>query len=135
MTRMPEASPLRLLAQDAGDLEIISAAVQDAVGKVGDIEYEPRARTLTLSFNRYRWEAGARQRVKSALQFGGVLRVQARGIGKGSPDVVLQVLAVSFQPGESPGGVITISFAAGADLRLEVECVEGVLADLSAPWP
>ncbi|HEY5006358.1 MAG TPA: DUF2948 family protein, partial [Caulobacteraceae bacterium] len=38
---MPETpAPLRLLAEDADDLGVISAALQDAVGQIGDIAYE-----------------------------------------------------------------------------------------------
>ena len=55
---MTRAKPLRLLAQDAEDLAVISAAMQDAVGKVGDINFEPKGRRLTVAFNRYRWESG-----------------------------------------------------------------------------
>ena len=64
-----EPAPLRLLAEDPDDLAVVSAALQDAVAKVGDIVFEPRARRLTIVFNRYRWEAGG-QRVRSALQLG-----------------------------------------------------------------
>ena len=46
------APSLRLLAEDAEDLQIISAALQDAVGRVGDIFYEPAQRRVTLVFNR-----------------------------------------------------------------------------------
>ena len=42
---------------------------------------------------------------------------------------------MTFEPGEAPGGAITLSFAGGGDLRVEVECVEAVLADVSQPWP
>ena len=54
---MTRVAPLRLLAEDAEDLKVIAAALQDAVGKIGDISYEPGAQRLTLAFNRYRWEA------------------------------------------------------------------------------
>jgi hypothetical protein len=128
-------APLRLLAQDADDLAVISAAMQDAVCKVGDIDYEPKARRLTVAFNRYRWETGGGQRVRSALQLGGVLNVQARKIRRGAPDAVLEILAMTFEPGAAPGGVVTLSCAGGGDLRATVECVEAVLADLSQPWP
>ena len=59
---MSETKPLRLLAQDADDLDVISAAVQDAVLKIGDIDYEPKAKRLTVALNRYRWEAGGGER-------------------------------------------------------------------------
>jgi hypothetical protein len=132
---MSKAAPLRLLAQDPEDLAIISAAMQDAVAKVGEISYEAKARRLTVAFNRYRWETGESERVRSGLQLGGVLKVQTRKIRRGARDAVLEVLAVTFEPGDAPGGTITISCAGGGDLRAVVECVDAVLADVSAPWP
>ena len=51
---MADAPPLRLLAQDADDLAVLSAALQDAVAKIGDIAFEPSARRLTVAFNRFR---------------------------------------------------------------------------------
>jgi hypothetical protein len=132
---MTEPKPLRLLAQDAEDLEVVSAAMQDAVLKVGDIDFEPKGRRLTVGFNRYRWETGGGARVRAGLQLGGVLKVEARKIRRGAPDAVLELLAMTFTPGEAPGGVVTLSFAGGGDLRASVECVEAVLADVSEPWP
>ncbi|MDB5466815.1 MAG: hypothetical protein JWQ46_1577 [Phenylobacterium sp.] len=132
---MAESQPLRLLAQDAEDLAVISAAMQDAVAKVGDVTFEAKARLLTIAFNRYRWETGGGERVRSALQLGGVLKVQARKIRRNAPDAVLEILAMMFEPTEAPGGVVTLSCAGGGDLRATVECVEAVLADISQPWP
>ena len=132
---MAEPTPLRLLAEDADDVAVLSAALQDAVAKVGDINFEPKARRLTLAVNRFRWEAGGGERVRSAVQFGGVLKAQARKIRRNAPDAVLEILATTFEPGEAPGGTVTLSFAGGGDLRLTVECIEAVLADVSQPWP
>jgi hypothetical protein len=132
---MAVTAPLHLLAEDQEDLAVISAALQDAVAKVGDVVFEAKARRLTVAFNRFRWEADKRQRVRSALQVGGVLKVQARKIRRDRPDAVLELLAIAFEPGDPPGGVLTLSFAGGGDLRAEVECVDAVLADLSEPWP
>jgi len=132
---MSKAPPLRLLAQDPEDLAIISAAMQDAVAKVGEISYEAKARRLTVAVNRYRWETGDSERVRSGLQLGGVLKVQIRKIRRSARDAVLEILAVTFEPGEAPGGTITISCAGGGDLRAVVECIDAVLADVSEPWP
>ena len=132
---MSRPALLHLLAQDAEDLEVLSAALQDAVAKVGDIVFEPKARRLTIAFNRYRWEAGGGERVRSGLQLGGVLKVETRKIRRDLPDGVLEILALTFEPGEAPGGVVTLSCAGGGDLRATVECIEAVLADVSQPWP
>jgi hypothetical protein len=129
-------SPLRLLAEDAQDLQVISAAVQDAVLKVGDINWEPSARRLTLELNRFRWEAQDRtERVRAGLQIGCVLSVKARRIRRGAKDAVLELLALRFEPGEAPAGRVVFEFADGGDLSAEVECLEAVLADVSRAWP
>jgi hypothetical protein len=114
---------------------VLSAAVQDAVVKVGDVRFEAEPRRLTIALNRYRWESGGRARVRSGLQFGSVLNVQARKIRRGDPEAVLELLAITFEMTEAPGGVVTLSFAGGGDLRADVECVEAVLADVSVSWP
>ena len=92
MSAAAPRSPLRLLAADAQDLEVISAALQDAVLKVGDIHWEPAARRLTLELNRFRWETQDRtERVRTGLKelkertpgwmhpASGALQKQARG--------------------------------------------------------
>ena len=132
-----QARPLRLLAQEPQDLQVISAALQDAVVKIGDILHEPSARRLTVVLNRFRWEAGRRERVRSALQLGDVLEVKARRIRRDAPTAVLSLLALTFEPAgaEDPGGAVVLAFSDGADLRVSVEALDAVLVDISAPWP
>lgn len=125
---------LRLIAQDEEDLKVISAALQDAVAKIGDIAFEPAGHRLTIAFNRFRWEEGRGERVRSAVQLGGVLGVQSRNLRRDAKGAVVELLALTFEPGEAPGGVVTFAFAGGGDLRAEVECIDAALADLSAPW-
>ena len=132
------AQPLRLLAQDAEDLKVISAALQDAVGKVGDIRFDPADHTLTMALNRFRWEAeGAHthERVRAALQIGSVLSVQARRLKREPKDAVVELLAIEFHPGDPPGGEVRLTFAGDGEIRAEVECLDAAFADLSAPWP
>lgn len=131
----PAETPLRLLAEDQDDLTTISATLQDAVAKLGDVVFERGARQLTLVFNRYRWERHGGERVRCALQLGSVLSVQSRNLRRGAKDAVVELLAVGFEPTEEPGGVVTFSFAGGGDLRATVECLDVALADVSAPWP
>jgi len=91
-------------------------------------------------FNRFRWEAGQRrggERVRSALQFGGVLNLQARRVRREPADAVISLLSIGFEPAgdEDPGGVVVLHFSGDGDFRLTVECVDAVLADVSEPWP
>jgi hypothetical protein len=135
---MSKHAPLRLLAEDEDDLEVISAALQDAIAKVGDIEWDAKGRRFTLALNRYLWETPAGllgARVRAGLQFSSVLAVKSRNLRRDPPDAVIELLAVRFEPGEAPGGAIRLAFAGGGDLELTVECVDAALADISAPWP
>jgi len=125
---------IRLLAQDADDLAVISAALQDAVAKLGDIAFDSKARTLTMGLNRYRWEHPG-ERIRSGLQLSSVAAVQSRRLKRGAANAVVELLSIGFEPGEAPGGAIIFAFAGGGDLRAEVECIDIVLADVSGPWP
>lgn len=125
--------PLRLLAEDADDLQIISAALQDAILRPIDIVWEKQARTLTIAFSRFCWECGG-TRVMSAMQFGDVLAVKSRRLPR-NPDASLELLALDFLPTEAPSGKVILMFAGGGDLRIDVECLDAVVTDISERWP
>ena len=125
--------PLRLLAEDADDLQIISAALQDAILRPVDIVWEKSARTLTIAFSRFCWECGE-TRVMCAMQFGDVLAVKSRRLSR-SPDASLELLALDFIPTDAPGGKVILMFAGGGDLRIDVECLDAVVTDISERWP
>ncbi len=68
---MDDAAPvadsrLLLLAQEADEVQMISALVQDAIVHPAEIAYDRRARRLVLLLDRYRWEAGDRTRVRES---------------------------------------------------------------------
>ncbi|WP_366818260.1 DUF2948 family protein [Phenylobacterium sp.] len=130
----PKAMALKLLAEDAEDLEVVAAALQDAVLKIGDIAWEAKARRLTLTLNRYRWGAAEPERVRTAVQVGSVLGVQTRRLRRNAREAVVELLTLAFEPGEAPGGRLVFRFAGDADLAVEVECIDLVLADVSEPW-
>lgn len=140
MTDAPsqKSGALKLLAQDADDLAVISAALQDAVAKIGDIRWDASARTLTLACNRFRWEAGAQrkggERIRSALQLGDVTGVQARKLRRDAKNAVVELLSVAFEPAEAPGGAVLLTFAGGGDLKVTVDCLDVILADVSDAW-
>ena len=125
--------PLRLLAEDADDLHIISAALQDAIMRPVDIVWEPAARRVTLKLSRFCWECGG-TRVMAAMQFGDVTAVKSRRLPR-LPESALELLAMEFAPDEAPGGRVILMFAGGGDLRIDVECLDAVLTDLSERWP
>lgn len=132
--------PLRLLAQDADDLSVLSAALQDAIAKIGDIRWDAQSRTLTIACNRFRWESmgdksDKGERVRSALQFGDVAGVQARNLRRDAKGAVVSLMSIAFEPAEeAPAGVVILTFAGGGDMRVSVDCLDVALADVSDPW-
>ncbi|WP_417481611.1 DUF2948 family protein [Maricaulis sp.] len=129
-------APLRLTALDAADLEAISAALQDAVAQLGDFEFSRQTRSFTIAFNRFRWEAtGRKQRVRCGVQFGNVVAARSYNLRQGAEEAVVNLLSISFEPGEAPSGEVVLVFSGGGELRLEVECLDVAMVDISAPWP
>jgi len=132
------SNALTLAAHDSEDLEIISARLQDAVAKVGDLKYLPKARRFAGVFNRFQWENGkpGNLRVRSGLHFDGVLSVKSKNIKMGAPGAVLSLLTIRFTPaGEGdPSGKVELTFSGGGVMQLEVECLDAALADMAGPW-
>jgi hypothetical protein len=130
---------LKLMAEDASDLDIIAAAAQDALLRVGDVRYDQKARRFAAMINRFRWEQagekGPFERVRSALSFESVLSVKSRKVRLDAPDAVASLLSVSFTPdAEPPGGNVRLVFAGGGEIALEVECLDALLMDMGAAW-
>ena len=137
---MADQTSLRLLAETAEDLEVISAAIQDSVVKAGNLKYESRRNRFTLEINRFRWEAGAKrgdgERVRSLLAFDGVMGVKTRAVNKVDPEMILSLLQVSFTPAdEPPGGKVTLLFAGDGEIELDVEVLDATLLDSDYVWP
>lgn len=133
-------SELKLVALDEEDLKIISAHVQDAVLKVGDMTYDTRRQHFVMAMNRFAWEVKPRwfrrrhERRRSLVHFARVSSVRSTGIVLDRKDEVLSLLAIRFEATEAPAGTIELAFSGGSTIRLEVECIEGRLTDLGAAW-
>lgn len=134
--------PLKLIAEDKEDLQVMAAYLQDAVGVVGDLSYLPASRIFAGVFNRFRWENAADaksrkkvfERARTGLHFENVLSVKSRKIAQGKPDGVLNLLSVTFEEGEAPSGTVVLTFSGDGEIRLEVEALEARLRDLGEVW-
>ena len=133
---------IRLIALDTEDLAVLSAHVQDAVLKVGEMRWLPEEKRFVLAINRFAWEhAGKRarrrreyQRRRAALHFDRVEAVRSTGLDRDARETVLELLAVRFEPRQDPSGDVLLDFAGGATLCLSVECLEAQLTDLGPAW-
>jgi hypothetical protein len=132
--------PLKLIALDEEDLEIVSSHLQDAVVRVGEMAFVPSRKRFAAVLNRFNWEkavAGVErgnERRRSALRFDRVLSAQLKLVKPSQADRVLSLLAIRFEPGDQPSGTITLTFSGGASIRLKVECIEAELTDLGPSW-
>jgi len=145
---MANMTALRVRAVDPIDLSVVAAHLQDAIAQVGDMAYQPGKRRFALMLNRFMWEdlngkeTGAKadkhahyRRVRSAMHFDGVERVQHQGLKLGRKDAVAELLTLAFEMRNEPAGVIKMTFAGGGVIKLDVECLDVWLTDVSAPWP
>ena len=156
-TGLPGPNPpdreLRLRAEDADDLAVISACLQDALVSVRDLAYDRDARTFMLVANRFRWEdagEGPRaaagegadapfERTLCGVVFDEIDGVAYRGFHRSEEDRILALLAIRPSldqiPGKPAGGVILLEFAAGATIRLTAAAISCRARDFGEPWP
>jgi len=139
--RPPMPEPLKLIALDEDDLKIVSAHLQDAVLRMSDMAWVPSEHRFAAVLNRFDWLAAVEgdcasnlRRCRCALRFDRVKRAQVQNIKPGEPSAFAELLAVTYEEAEPPSGYITLYFAGGGAVRLEVECIEGELRDLGVAW-
>jgi hypothetical protein len=148
--------PLKLRTEDAEDLDIVSACLQDAIVPLGEMEYVPGEKRFVLVANRFRWEncaetadmpaadpaipamadaafaTGCRtyERVNCGVAFDGVEAVRRRGIDPRERARMLELLSMRVE-----ADAVTLEFAGKAALRLEGARITCRLSDLGDPWP
>ena len=132
--------PVKFVAFDRDDLEVVSTHLQDSLVKVSDIMWRPQERRLVVAVSRFDWLAaeggnGDLRRCRSALRFERVTSCKCRCVNPAGKDATLNLLAVEFSDTDPPAGVVSLIFSGGGVLRLEVECLEAELADLGPSWP
>lgn len=133
---------LRLRAEDAGDLGVIAALLQDAVLAPADMKWDRRRRRFACLVNRFRWEdkAGAEarardyERVRAVLAIDDATRVRRIGIDPHAPGTVLSLLTLAFEAGEDGGGRILLTFSGRGAVSAEVESVNVTLQDVTRPY-
>jgi len=131
--------PLKFIALDKDDLEVVSAHLQDACVKVADVHWRPQEKRLVLAADRFDWPGASAsppefRRCRAALRFERVLACKCKQVDPAGKDGVLNLLAVEFAESDAPAGTVSLIFSGGAVLRLEVECLEAELADLGPAW-
>jgi len=133
-----DGAALKLRAEDAEDLAVISACLQDALVPVRDLAYVPEDRTFLLVANRFRWENGlspapgeaAYERTLCGITFSEVAAVSYNGFRRSEDGRILSLLAI--RPEDR---AVHLEFSGGATIRLEVARILCLATDLGEPWP
>lgn len=129
----PARKPLKLRAEDAEDVGILSAILQDALVSVGDMTYLADEKLFVLVVSRFRREAATDtgfERTLTGFRAAAVSGVKRLGFDPRDKDRLLVLLALRAEP-----GALLLDFAGGASIRLEVERILCHLDDLGEPWP
>ena len=134
-------SGLKLLAEDEEDLKILSAHLQDAVMRIGELVYLPKQHRFAAMLNRFCWEEDCGGdgktgvRVLCGLHFDNVLKVQSHHVRQDDPSAVIELLAIYYTPQPDGAGQIDLMLAGGGCIRLSVECIAATLRDMAPPRP
>ena len=137
-------SELKLIALDGEDLNVISAHLQDAVLKIGDIAYLPYEKRFAALVNRFNWVGALSKangddpttRHRTALRIERITHAQTQNLDLQQKEEILSLLAIQYQQtqDDDPAGYITLLFSGGGAIRLAVECIEMELRDLGGIW-
>jgi Protein of unknown function (DUF2948) len=119
---------LKLFAVDIEDLAVLSAHLEGATLMVNRAVYLPLQKRFAFVAERKREKTGQAQRI--GVHFEGVTKVEHKNVALDKPDHRMQLLALTFDPVESPAGYVILHCAGGERIRLEVEYIEAALSDL-----
>ena len=131
--------PLNLGAQDADELQVLSALIQDAIFPITEMTWQAKQRRFGLLLNRFRWEEGARgqtapERVQSIFVVDNVMSVASQGVDRAETDMILSVLSATFEAGDDGAGDIVFTLAGDGAVRVSVEAIEMTLKDVTRPY-
>lgn len=137
-----QAKKLALRADDEAGLAVISALMQDAVGRTSEIAWMPKRRMFAMVVNRFRWEdaeaaekaGGTYERVRAGLHVENVQSVRGRGFDPSREQQVFELLNISFEPSEDGAGHVLLTCAGDAGFALEIEALDVTMSDMDAVW-
>ena len=134
--------PLRLLAETAEDIPVLSTLLQDALGQPSEMKWQKGRRRFAMLFKRFRWEdremahrmGRGFERVQSMLVIDDVRAVRSSGVDAIDREVILSVLSLAFTPGEDGTGTLLFTLSGDGEIAVDVEAVNLRLADVTRPY-
>ena len=135
-----EKNNLKLVGKNEEDLKIISAYLQDSVVIIKDIIFLKKNRTFIMILNRFMWENTEKgdhkqnKRIRCAVKFEEVIKVQSKNINQKNNNKPLEYLAIRSSLVASNLFEIKIFFSGGGIIIITSEVIEVFMEDLSKPW-
>ena len=145
-----ESPKLRLLAYDVDDVAVLSALLQDAIIPGSDMSFDRQLNEFVIVANRFCWELGPCGDVKSSdgkpiyerrlcgIRIARVRSVQHHNWPGTRQYELFNLLALGLMDmaeKATDGAVLQFEFSGGSCLRLNVDDVDVVLADLDVGHP
>src|SRR5437763_13893025 len=108
--------PVKFVALDRDDLEVVSTHLQDALVKVCDVLWRPQEKRAVVALSRFDWLSaeGTKpelRRCRSALRVERGNCCKCRNVNPAGQGAVLNLPAVEFADTEPPAGVVRLSFS------------------------
>ena len=131
---------LKLIGKNEEDLKIISAYLQDSVVIIKDIVFLKKNRTFIMILNRFMWEDVEKgvfrqnKRVRCALKFEEVTKVQSQNINQKNKNNPLEYLAIKSSLIFDDIFKIKIFFSGGGIITIISEVIEVTMNDLGKSW-
>jgi len=132
--------PLRLIAQDVQDLDIILSLLQDSLMPVVSIVHDKKNKTLSVLTNRFCWEVSEEKetdpiyyRVHAGLMFKNVEAIHEKNIDQSDRSRILSFLTAHIDD-HSDHVFIYLMFSDDACIRLTLNTIDCTLADIDEPW-
>ena len=135
-----EKNNLKLIGKNEEDLKIISAYLQDSIVIIKDIVFLKKNRTFIMILNRFMWEDVEKgvfrrnKRIRCALKFEEVIKVQSKNINQKNKNKPLEYLAIRSNLFIDNIFKIKIFFSGGGVITIISEVIEVTMKDLGKPW-
>lgn len=136
-----DETPLALRAESPEDLRVMAALLQDAVGQIAEVSWQPNRHRFSILLSRFRWEDRAQaektgrkyERVRSLLVIDAVLAAKTDGLDPAARDTVFALLDIIWTPGDQGAGQMRLLLSGDGTVALDAECIDMTLKDVARP--
>ena len=140
--------PLKLLAKDGEDIQVIAAVLQDSIVPACDMAYRAGEKSFVMVVHRFCWDgvmndlgliiplpanedgSPCYERISCALDITGVEGVKFHGLNPNDPAAMFELLTITMEEDR-----LDIIFAGNGKLRLKLANWAARLQDFGESWP